>query len=142
MRFIELTSTDPAVNLAAEEWLLRQTDQDVFMLWRNAASVIVGRNQNTRAQINEDFVRQRGMKFGDQRDVSSLCPALRYAPEQQRVGRGRRIAAARAQRYNLLANQFLRAELCKAAVRPRLAARCPHRVVDIDVGQIRCRRRS
>lgn len=59
MRFIELTSTDPAVNLAAEEWLLRQTDQDVFMLWRNAPSVIVGRNQNTRGQVNEDFVRER-----------------------------------------------------------------------------------
>ena len=61
MRFIELCSTDPAVNLAAEEWLLRRTDQDVFMLWRNVPSVIVGRNQNTRAQVNEDFVRERGI---------------------------------------------------------------------------------
>lgn len=61
MRCIQLPGTDPAVNLAAEEWLLRQTDEDVFMLWRNAPAVIVGRNQNTRAQINEGFVRERGI---------------------------------------------------------------------------------
>ncbi len=61
MHCILNTSTDPAFNLAAEEWLLRRSDEDAFMLWRNAPSVIVGRNQNTRAQINEDFVRARGI---------------------------------------------------------------------------------
>ena len=61
MRFIELAHTDPAANLAAEEWLLRQTTEDVFMLWRNAPAVIVGRNQNTRGQINEAFVRERAI---------------------------------------------------------------------------------
>lgn len=57
MRFLELTSTDPAFNLAAEEWLLHTSTTDVFMLWRNARAVIVGRNQNTRAQIDEAYVR-------------------------------------------------------------------------------------
>ena len=61
MRCIELAGTDPAFNLAAEEWLLRTTGDDVFMLWRNAPAVIVGRNQNTRAQIDEDFVRSRSI---------------------------------------------------------------------------------
>lgn len=57
MRFLQLASVDPAVNLATEEWLLENTQTDVFMLWRNARAVIVGRNQNTRAQIDEDYVR-------------------------------------------------------------------------------------
>jgi len=61
MRFVQLPRTDPAVNLAAEEWLLRQSPTDVFMLWRNAPAVIVGRNQNTRGQINEAFVRARNI---------------------------------------------------------------------------------
>lgn len=61
MRYIMNTSTDPAFNLAAEEWLLMNTQDEVFMLWRNAPAVIVGRNQNTLAQIDEDFVRVRGI---------------------------------------------------------------------------------
>lgn len=57
MRYIQLAGTDPAVNLAAEEWLLGHAADDVFMLWRNAKAVIVGRNQNTLSQIDEAFVR-------------------------------------------------------------------------------------
>jgi lipoate-protein ligase A len=61
VRPIVLAATDPALNLATEEWLLRHTDRDVFMLWRNAPSVIVGRNQNTLAQIDEAYVRSRNI---------------------------------------------------------------------------------
>ncbi|MFP5260236.1 MAG: lipoate--protein ligase [Acidobacteriota bacterium] len=61
MRAIMLDTTDPAENLATEEWLLRHAECDVFMLWRNAPAVIVGRNQNTLAQIDEAFVRARSI---------------------------------------------------------------------------------
>jgi lipoate-protein ligase A len=61
VRAILLETTDPAHNLATEEWLLKNAATDVFMLWRNAPAVIVGRNQNTRAQIDETFVRERGI---------------------------------------------------------------------------------
>ncbi len=61
MRYILNTATDPYFNLAAEEWLLRNTDSDVFMLWRNAPAVIVGKNQNTAAEIDREFVEQRGV---------------------------------------------------------------------------------
>jgi len=61
MRFIHNTHTDPAFNLATEEWLLRHADTDIFMLWRNAPAVIVGRNQNTASEIDTDFVRERGI---------------------------------------------------------------------------------
>ena len=59
MRYIHNPVKDPAFNLAAEEWLLTRSDEDVFMLWRNRPAVIVGRNQNTLAEIDEAFTRAR-----------------------------------------------------------------------------------
>jgi len=61
MRYIYNPSTDPAFNLAAEEWLMTRSEEDVFMLWRNRPAVIVGRNQNTLAEIDEAFTRERGI---------------------------------------------------------------------------------
>lgn len=58
MRYIINHCTDPAFNLAAEEWLLTNTNSEIFMLWRNQLAVIVGRNQNTLSQIDESYVRE------------------------------------------------------------------------------------
>ncbi len=49
--------TDPYFNLAAEEYVMEQFPQDCFMLWRNAPAIIVGRHQNTLAEIDIDYVR-------------------------------------------------------------------------------------
>ena len=54
-------TTDPYWNLAAEEWLLMHHDEPVFRLWRNDNAVIVGRNQNARAEIDTDFVREHNV---------------------------------------------------------------------------------
>lgn len=62
MRCILNQTLDPAFNLAAEEWLFRHWHTDIFMLWRNGPSVIVGRNQNTAVEINQDFVRANNIK--------------------------------------------------------------------------------
>ncbi len=61
MRCIHNTSLDPYFNLAAEEYLLRNTDRDCFMLWRNSPAVIVGKNQNAHAEINEEYVRKKNI---------------------------------------------------------------------------------
>ena len=61
MRYIENTVTDPAFNMAAEEWLLTETLDEVFMLWRNEPCILIGRNQNTLSQIDERFVRERNI---------------------------------------------------------------------------------
>ncbi|HJZ39136.1 MAG TPA: lipoate--protein ligase [Bacteroidales bacterium] len=47
---------DPFFNLAAEEYLLKQTDRDVFMLWQSSPAVVVGKHQNTLAEINYRFL--------------------------------------------------------------------------------------
>jgi len=54
-------NTDPAFNLALEEVLAAEFPGPFFMLWRNRPSIIVGRNQNTAAEINGDFVRENNI---------------------------------------------------------------------------------
>lgn len=56
------TNTDPYFNLAAEEHVMMNFTDDVFMLWRNDNAVIVGRFQNSSAEINLDFIKEKGVK--------------------------------------------------------------------------------
>ena len=56
IRYISLNSTSPYHNLAAEEYLLQQTTDNVFMLWQNDNTIVVGRHQNTVAEINQEYV--------------------------------------------------------------------------------------
>lgn len=53
--------TDPYFNLAAEEYVMDHFDRDCFMLWRNAPTIIVGRHQNTLAEINVEYVRDNNL---------------------------------------------------------------------------------
>jgi lipoate-protein ligase A len=56
-------NTDPAFNLAAEEYLADSYAGDgLFMLWRNAPSVIIGRNQNAYAELDLAFAEKHGIK--------------------------------------------------------------------------------
>lgn len=55
-------SLDPYFNLASEEYLLNNSSGDVFMLWRNAESVIIGKNQNAYAELDLEYVREHGIK--------------------------------------------------------------------------------
>ena len=56
MLFICHEETDPYFNLAAEEYILEKGQGDAFLLWRNGPSVIIGKNQNTYAQLHLPFV--------------------------------------------------------------------------------------
>lgn len=61
MRVIDLKTTNPYLNLATEEYLLKHMTGDFFMLWRNSPCIVVGRNQNTFAEINADYVREHAL---------------------------------------------------------------------------------
>ncbi len=52
------TSTDPYFNIATDEYILKELEEDCFMLWRNDNAIIVGQYQNTLAEINYDFVKE------------------------------------------------------------------------------------
>lgn len=56
MRYIIRKETNPYFNIAAEEYVLKSFQEDCFMLWRNEPSVIVGKHQNTLAEINLDYI--------------------------------------------------------------------------------------
>lgn len=62
MEFLLNDSHDPAYNLALEELLASEYEREFLMLWRNGPSVIVGRNQNTLAEIDADAVRELGVQ--------------------------------------------------------------------------------
>lgn len=54
---------DPAVNLALEEYVLRQSPlgEDLLLFYINAPSIIIGRHQNTLEEINREYVEQHGI---------------------------------------------------------------------------------
>ena len=56
IRYITLNSTSPYHNLAVEEYLLQQTTDNVFMLWQNDNTIVIGRHQNTAAEVNQEYV--------------------------------------------------------------------------------------
>ena len=56
MLCIQRDHTNPYFNIAAEEYVLKEFTEDVFMLWRNNPCIIVGKHQNTLAEINLDYI--------------------------------------------------------------------------------------
>lgn len=63
MFYLETGSTDPAYNLAFEEYVLNyRTSGNYLILWQNSNAVIIGRNQNAEAEINRPFVEQHGIR--------------------------------------------------------------------------------
>jgi lipoate-protein ligase A len=61
MLCIHLKNRDPYFCLAAEEYLLKNFDEDIFMLWQSENTVVVGKHQNLLAEINYPFVRQKNI---------------------------------------------------------------------------------
>jgi lipoate-protein ligase A len=60
MRFVDNENiTDPRLNLAIEEHLLRNMDlaEPILLFYINEPSVIIGRNQNTIEEIDPDYVK-------------------------------------------------------------------------------------
>jgi lipoate-protein ligase A len=62
MIFIENEGqTNPKLNLALEEYILRNfsTDNDYLLFYINEPSIIIGRNQNTLEEINHNYVEEK-----------------------------------------------------------------------------------
>ena len=62
MLCIDNVSLEPYFNQAVEEYFLKNFDENIFMLWRNNNAIIVGKHQNTLAEINVDYVKEKGIK--------------------------------------------------------------------------------
>jgi len=63
MIYFRTDSTDPAYNLAFEEYVLTNcTEGNILILWQNDNAVIIGRNQNTAQEIDCAFVAANGIR--------------------------------------------------------------------------------
>jgi len=64
MKFIDNKGiTDPRINLAIEEYALKNLDIDesYLLFYINEPSIIIGKNQNTIEEINTDYVEKQGL---------------------------------------------------------------------------------
>ena len=64
MYWIVNHALDPTFNLALEEYFLGRIEPGhpgYAILWQNSPAIVVGRFQNTRQEVNADFVRERGI---------------------------------------------------------------------------------
>ncbi len=61
MKIILNENTDLSFNMAAEEYMMKNFDDDVFMLWRASRSVLIGKNQNSLEEINYDYVKENNI---------------------------------------------------------------------------------
>lgn len=64
MKFIvKSNTTDPYVNLAAEEYLTKRVrrGETILFLWQNADTVVIGKNQNSRAECDLQKMKRDGV---------------------------------------------------------------------------------
>ena len=63
MKYIWSESNDPTYNLAMEQYVFDNLskEEDVFILWQNDNSIIVGLHQNTIAEINNTYVKENNI---------------------------------------------------------------------------------
>ncbi|HKJ42178.1 MAG TPA: lipoate--protein ligase [Sunxiuqinia sp.] len=53
---------DPYFNLAAEEYLLKNFTEDIFMLWQSQSAIVVGKHQNALKEINHRYVHENNIQ--------------------------------------------------------------------------------
>ena len=63
MKLLRLHTTDPYRNLAVEEYLFRHATEEIFMLWQNDRTVVIGKNQNPYVELELDFIRAEGIRI-------------------------------------------------------------------------------
>ena len=60
--YLETGSVDPYYNLAFEEYVLTHCTEGTYLiLWQNDNTIVIGRNQNTAAEVNRSFVETHGI---------------------------------------------------------------------------------
>lgn len=63
MIFIDNQSRDGAYNHALEEYLIKNLKRELFMIWQNDNTVLLGRNQNPYKEVNWDYMNEIGAKL-------------------------------------------------------------------------------
>ena len=81
MYYIESESNDPRFNLALEQYVFDVLNRrhSYFMLWQNDSSIIIGKHQNTVAEINQEFVEKHSTTIYGKMDATTLNSAVNKA---------------------------------------------------------------
>ena len=58
IRCIYSPFTDIYFHLAAEEYLLKQGNENIFMLWQDTPSVVIGKHQRLRSEVDKKWAEQ------------------------------------------------------------------------------------
>ncbi len=61
MKIIDVTRLEPYFNLALEEYLIRQKNEEYFIIYRNDCSIIIGKHQNAMSEINYKYVHKNNI---------------------------------------------------------------------------------
>ena len=67
IRCIYSPFTDIYFHLAAEEYLLKQGNEDIFMLWQDTPSVVIGKHQRLRSEVDQEWA---------ERGAGTYCPSF------------------------------------------------------------------
>ena len=64
LSYLDLRTTDPAYNLAMEQVVFDRLPRDraYLMLWQNDNAIIIGKHQNTLAEIDQSYVDAHGIR--------------------------------------------------------------------------------
>ena len=81
LSYLDLMTTDPSYNLAMEQYVFDCLPRDrmYFMLWQNDNAIIVGKYQNTISEINEEAVRERGIRVQLYAEQKKFKAKISYA---------------------------------------------------------------
>ena len=63
MKYLILTTHDPYLNLAIEEYLFQNSQDNVFILWQNEPCIVIGKNQNPYAEIDISVAKEKNIKI-------------------------------------------------------------------------------
>jgi len=63
MRCLISTSSDPYFNLAMEDYLLKNSNEEHFLIYINEPCIVVGKHQNLLSEINSGFVHNNNIKL-------------------------------------------------------------------------------
>ncbi|MCT4672968.1 MAG: lipoate--protein ligase [Prolixibacteraceae bacterium] len=57
MKLLSSNTTNPYINLATEEYLLKETDESYLFIYINDVSVIIGKNQNVYTEVSTEYIK-------------------------------------------------------------------------------------
>lgn len=62
MKYIVNNCNDPAYNIALEEYCFKNLkEEEIFILWRNEPTIVIGKHQNAIEEINPEYVKEHNI---------------------------------------------------------------------------------